>query len=166
MSSIHFIEEQKFRQWWIWIIVVIVLFIPIFTSWQLIKQSHPDALPVAIIGCTAPILVFIMLFSCKLKTEIDEYYISYRFVPFHFSAKKIYWEDVEHVYVTSYSPLRDFGGWGIRYSFRKGKAFNVSGNIGLQLILKNGKKILFGTQKKNALEDVMKILYSKKIVTT
>jgi len=39
---------------------------------------------------------------------------------------------------------------------RKGKAYNVSGNIGLQLFLKSDEKILIGTNKPMELETFLK----------
>ena len=58
-----------------------------------------------------------------------------------------------------YSPLKEYGGWGIKYGF-KGKAYNVRGNKGVKIFLKNGLNIMFGSQKKNdlakALKSVMK----------
>jgi len=39
---------------------------------------------------------------------------------------------------------------------KAGVAYNISGNMGLQLELKNGKKILLGTRKPTELEDVLK----------
>ena len=48
----------------------------------------------------------------------------------------------------TYNPIMDFGGWGYRVSWKgKGTALNVKGNKGIELILKNGKKITIGTQK-------------------
>lgn len=32
-------------------------------------------------------------------------------------------------------------------SFGRGKAFNMSGNVGIQLIFKNGDQLLIGTKK-------------------
>lgn len=48
-----------------------------------------------------------------------------------------------------YRPIKEFGGWGMRTAFngKNGKAYNVSGNVGIQLELKNGSKTLLGTQK-------------------
>ncbi len=43
---------------------------------------------------------------------------------------------------------------GIRYG-PKGTAYNVSGKIGLQLELKNGKKILIGTRKPEEIENLL-----------
>jgi hypothetical protein len=50
--------------------------------------------------------------------------------------------------------MKEFGGWGIRYGF-KSKAYNVSGNKGLQIVLKNERQILFGSQRHKELEKVM-----------
>ena len=45
-----------------------------------------------------------------------------------------------------YSPLREFGGWGYRVG-PGGKAFNMQGNMGLQLEMMGGEKLLIGTRK-------------------
>lgn len=55
---------------------------------------------------------------------------------------------MKKVYVRKYLPLREYGGWGLRWGiFGSGTAYNISGNMGIQLVLQNGKKILVGTQK-------------------
>ena len=41
---------------------------------------------------------------------------------------------------------------------RKGIAYTVSGNIGLQVELKNGKKILIGTRTGQQIEEVLRNL--------
>ena len=40
----------------------------------------------------------------------------------------------------------EYGGWGIKGKRHK-KAYTVSGNYGIQFLLKNGKMIMIGTQK-------------------
>ena len=42
-----------------------------------------------------------------------------------------------------------------------GMSYTVSGNIGLQIYFKNGKKLLIGTQRKQALEYAMEKLMQK-----
>ena len=60
---------------------------------------------------------------------------------------------IAKAYVRTYSPLGEYGGWGLRYSLSgNGMAYNVSGNKGLQLELSNGKKVLFSTNKLEELE--------------
>ena len=58
--------------------------------------------------------------------------------------------------VRKYNPIGEYGGWGIKgRGFGKGRAYNVKGNMGLQLRLQDNKKILFGTQRPDALQAAM-----------
>jgi len=43
--------------------------------------------------------------------------------------------------------MREFGGWGIRTSGDGGRAYNAYGNMGVQLVLTDGKRVLVGTQR-------------------
>jgi hypothetical protein len=101
----------------------------------------------------------------KLSTRIDEEGIQYQFYPFHFSMKKISWDKIEKVAVRTYLPMSEFGGWGLRGGFFfnkcKEKAVNISGNIGIKLILKSGKKLLIGTQKESEAKSVLETYKSK-----
>ena len=44
-----------------------------------------------------------------------------------------------------HDPRQGYGGWGVRF-IRSGRAYTVSGNLGVQLELSNGKGLLIGTQ--------------------
>jgi len=48
--------------------------------------------------------------------------------------------------VRKYKPLLEYGGYGIR-GFGNNRALNISGNTGLQLVFKDGRKLLIGTKK-------------------
>jgi len=51
-----------------------------------------------------------------------------------------------------YHPIREYGGWGVRYGGRRrGWAYNVSGNCGVQLELQDGTRILIGSQRADEL---------------
>ena len=55
-----------------------------------------------------------------------------------------------------YSPIGEFGGWGIKYGFGgAGKVYNVSGNQGLQLVYHDGSKLLIGSKRP---EEIQKII--------
>ena len=70
------------------------------------------------------------------------------FFPIHLKEHLISFDDIVSYKLRTYSPIREFGGWGIRYGFEC-KGYTVSGNKGLEITLKNGRKILFGSQKPN-----------------
>src|SRR5690606_7151954 len=84
-----------------------------------------------------------------LRTEVRADRICIRFFPIHLRYRCWSWEEIASIDVREYSPLREYGGWGIRLG-AKGWAYNVSGRIGVQLILKSGKRILIGTQEPDA----------------
>jgi len=120
--------------------------------------NHPLSNTALIIAGSLVLLIFILLSLLlglgNLTTLIDENEINLRFFPFHVSFKKYPWSAVERVEIVSYHPVADFGGWGIR-SGKKGKAYNVSGNKGLDIYFKNGKRLLIGTQNHIALTDFL-----------
>jgi hypothetical protein len=80
----------------------------------------------------------------KLLTEVKEDGVYINFVPL--SRQIMRFEDIVTCEVRTYRPLREYGGWGVRYG-RAGKAYNVSGNRGVQLKLSSGKGLLIGSQR-------------------
>jgi len=150
MAKIYFKEEQKFNQWWIWLLIAVCCGIWI---WQFVQQiimgkpfgNNPMSDLGVILTGIFPILVLLLFRLLKLETLIDEEGIKCRFMPFQRKYKTFLPLDIAKYEVKKYNPLMDYGGWGIRYG-RKGTAYNVRGNIGLYLELKNKKNFLIGTQ--------------------
>jgi len=96
---------------------------------------------------TAGVLVlvvgmFAFVASSSLTLQIDGRGVEYKFSPFINTPQLIAWKDIKSAEVVTYNPMHDYGGWGLRHS-SKGKAYNTQGDKGLQLLLQNGKKILF-----------------------
>ncbi|MDA9290132.1 hypothetical protein N9P84_04475 [Polaribacter sp.] len=154
-----FKEEQRFRQVWLMVLLGFSLLVPVgLIINEYIKDNTSmttNEFLGSLIGIIASVL---MIFIFKLSTRIDEKGIHYQFFPFHFSMKTLLWSEITKAEVRTYDPIGEYGGWGLRYSFnkKKGNAVNVSGDIGIQLTLKNGKKLLIGTQKKEAVSRVLK----------
>ena len=152
-----FKETQQFNQWWLIILLIFVLltsFYSIFQEYQNLDKSDGGRIIALIITISIILIVNIIIFSLKLKTRIDEKGITYQFFPIHLKSKIIAWSDLNKCYVRKYSPIKEYGGWGLRGRRKNvmglknyGKAYNVKGNMGIQLEFKNGKKLLFGTQE-------------------
>ncbi|MDF1518647.1 MAG: hypothetical protein RQ864_00350 [Lutibacter sp.] len=152
-----FIEEQKFTQIWLFIslaIVFVVAAIPIVKDWDTISQGNIGEILNNLGGFLVIIFIFALFNYFKLKTRIDEKGVYYQYLPFHFSYRFIPWDEIDKSYVRNYNAIFEYGGWGLKFSFRKnrGKSFTVKGNIGLQLLLTNGKHLLIGTQKKEEIQ--------------
>lgn len=106
------------------------------------------------------LLVLLLFRLAVLKITITEQGISYKFFPFHFKFHEIKYNLIDSYELITYNPIRDYGGWGIRFG-KNGKAYNVSGNQGLLLKLKTGKSVLFGTQRVDALKHAMEKMMEK-----
>ncbi len=87
----------------------------------------------------------------NLIIEIDHRNLYYSYYPFVRSKRKVAKGDIKSMEVRKYKPILEYGGWGYRISPGNGKALNIKGKWGLQLVFKNGDKLLLGTQKKEAL---------------
>lgn len=153
-----FKEEQRFTQSWLIVILVItiVITIGIVLNEFLKENTTMSSMEFWIIVLSLPLFT-LPIFFIKLITKIDENGIYYQFFPFHLSEKHIRWSEIQTANVRQYNPIQEYGGWGLKSGFRRkhGKAVNISGDIGIQLQLKNSKKILIGTQKKG---EALKVL--------
>ena len=160
-------EVQKFRQPWIWMILAIpgLLIVGLFAlaiNRQILHGqkfgNHPMSDNGLIVTFILVLLLFVLLAMlagfAKLTTLVDENGIRYRFFPFQFNFHKIGWDEMDQCNVVSYSPVREYGGWGVR-SGKNGKAYNVSGDKGLLIRLKTGKSILVGTQDDERINDFL-----------
>lgn len=160
MNKTLFKEEQQFRQWWNLLIVIASsvsgIAFSIYALYQQVvlgKQVGNEPAPNAVLVVLIVFVLFFLWFYLRLKLEvwIDNHGIHYRFFPLIFKERIISFAEIKKYEIRKYSPLGDYGGWGIKKSIRWGRAYNVSGNTGLQLYLNNGKKVLFGTQKPQAM---------------
>ena len=161
-----FIEKQRFTQWWLWLILASALIAPLTVCLYDIhyhKAAHSTSELIA--GAVVPAAIILLFMSFRLDTRIDESGVWYRFFPLQAKMGCVVWADVEKAYIRKYNPILDYGGWGIRFGLGgKGKAYNISGNIGLQLELKTGKKILFGTQQPDKIKEFLVQLVREKKV--
>ena len=152
-----FIEEQKFNQPFVLIgvsVVFIIVSITTFQNWEVINQESLGSKIGSLSGIIIILLVALLFIFLKLKTRINEMGIHYQFYPFQLKHKTIPWNLISKCALRKYEAISEYGGWGMKFSFfkKRGKCYTTKGDIGLQLELKNGKKILIGTQLKEELQ--------------
>jgi len=103
-----------------------------------------------IVGGGLPLLMY----STGLDTEVRDCGVCIRFRPLHRKWIVFGFNSIQKAEAETYSPLKDYGGWGIRYG-RRGKAYSVSGNKGVLLTLKDRKNVLIGSKNHEALSLVI-----------
>jgi len=90
----------------------------------------------------------------RLDTVIDKDGVYEQMFPFQLRFQFTPWEYIADASVIKTNPIGKFGGWGIKYGFRK-KSYTMSGCYVLQLKLNNDKKIFIGTQRPEELADFL-----------
>jgi hypothetical protein len=152
-GKILFKEEQSFVGTWMW---YLVLFITLSTIGFMISllfrsESKEEAVIGLIISVIVTGAVLVLFTVSKLILTIDSKNIYYRYPPFVNKERKLTKSAIESMGVRTYSPIMEYGGYGYRLSFKHGRALNISGDVGLQLIFKDDKRLLIGTKMPKAL---------------
>ncbi len=82
----------------------------------------------------------------KLVIEVRDDRLYIRFMPFHIEYRKFLYKDIKQYEPIIYSPIKRFGGWGIRMNLQGETAYNLNGKQALELKLRN-QTVVIGTQK-------------------
>jgi len=141
MEPFH--EEQRFEWFWaaaLWMPAAIV-------GLGLYNRVASGALLWPAFAVTVAVGVW---FSClKLVTEARDDGLFIWFV-WLWPERTIPWDQIRTIETRTYRPIRDFGGWGVRWAAR-GIVYHARGNQGVRLILASGERVLIGSQDPPAL---------------
>lgn len=160
-QEVLYAEKQKFNQWSLWLLLLgfnSIFIYGIIRQVYLNPTQESNLMPNSglIFALTISVLITLLFAIFRVDTLIKKDGIYVRFFPIHSKYKYYPWDKMTKSYIRTYSPISEYGGWGLRLNlFGKGKAYSTSGNQGLQLVLKSGEKILIGTQKP---DEIMGIL--------
>jgi hypothetical protein len=149
-----FKEKQRFNQWWLYAIFALVIVVIIGGIYKESEGFQNFEDPLFVLFSLAAFLPMAFILFLRQDTRIDSEGITTKFYPMGFSRKYFAWKEIEKVYVRKYSPLAEYGGWGIRGIGRK-KAYNSAGNLGIQIVTIDKKTFLIGTQKPDAARAVL-----------
>jgi hypothetical protein len=152
-EDIIFYEYQRLQNKWLTLsLIPINLIFFYLTISQLLLNPHweNNLLMKAIFVILNIILILLSVNTLWINmiTVINKegILVHVKLCPFYTKCKSYSWDDISRAYVRRYLPFWEYGGYGIKFG-RKGVAYNMSGNIGMQLVLQNNKRVLIGTQK-------------------
>jgi len=160
MAEILFEEVQQFKQKWVeGLLLLVNTFLIVIYFVEVIFNDHPShearmSLISSIIVCG---LITFLIRRTKLITQITPDGIQVRFAPFQRRFQRYRWADIDQLFIRTYNPLLEYGGWGLRIG-PSGSAYNASGNTGLQLVLRGNYRVLIGTEKPEILIEVLRHL--------
>lgn len=101
------------------------------------------------------LLVINIILPASLITQIRTDGIYVRFRPFQLSFQKFYWSDISEIYIRKYEALKEYFGWGFRIG-PNGTGYIVAGDTGIQIILKNGSRVLVTTQRPDEVDEALR----------
>ena len=150
-TEIIFRETQLGVKNWVLLVVVLFAIIPasIFLLFQTMEAFGSTRI-VLLSTFIFTILICSILLFIKLNITVTKDEIQYRLSTFHFSTQILSKNQIIEIENVVYNPIGEWGGWGIRMKGRD-RAYNMYGNKGVQVTLKSGKIVLFGSQKPNEL---------------
>ena len=120
----------------LWMIVLI----PLLASLTPLVLTAHERQPIEVIP---PIIILALVFGLiaymQLEYRLHFAEITFRFRPF-VRWKTVALNDYSEVQILKISPMKEFGGWGLRYGSRLGKAYTSHGKYILHFVPKDGQK--------------------------
>ena len=151
-----FIEVQKFRQPLLLLLLAVVAapFWYMVVAHFVFGAAGEAGGDLAIAWLVAGVLVPALLLRARLVTEVSPSGLRLRFPPV--VRREIPFAQIRRVEARTYRPLREFGGWGLRWGGRGRMAYNVSGNRGVEVELIDGRTVMVGSQCPDELAEALR----------
>jgi uncharacterized membrane protein (DUF485 family) len=158
-EPILFHERQRLHTWILVVMIVLGVGLPLYIAFQQLwlgkavgnKPMSNQGVAVLVPSIILPALA---MASLNLQTRLYRDRLRVRLFPFaddSFPLSRIVrWE------VRKYSATKELMGWGIRFG-SGGIAYTMRGDLGLQLILDDGSRVLVGSQRPNDLASALTI---------
>ncbi|MDR3251960.1 MAG: hypothetical protein LBT35_00090 [Tannerella sp.] len=160
---IEFYEKQRMP----WVFSLLPASSLIFCTATYMKTGLTDIWAFLIL-ILAHLAVIALLVFISMETIVNDEGVYVKMLPFQWKHKLFAWETISEAYVRQYKPLFEYGGWGMKFQIKalinRGAniSFSLSGNMGLQLVLNNGARILIGTHQPNELTAILTALNKTK----
>lgn len=171
IDKLIFKEEQYFSNFWFWVFIIVVFTafltpttVALYSQLVLDTQygENPKSTETLLIISGILLVVYmiaiVMFRQMKLVVHVRQGGVFYRYPPFILKERYFLKSEIERFEIRKYNPIREHSG------AKSGRVLSVKGRVGLQLYLKDGKKVLFGTQRPEAMRKAMiKLMASSKI---
>jgi len=140
---VHFREEQRFEWFWTAAMLVpaIIVGYGLYRQVWLGRPVGPAFLLWSALVVT--IVVPVWISQMRLVTEVRDDVLSIRFLRL-WPDRAIPWGQICHAQVRTYRPIKDYGGWGVRWAAR-GIVYHARGNRGVRMELVSGERVLIGS---------------------
>jgi len=142
MNTAPFFAERQWllRHWWP-LLLLPTLLVPLVLWLAPRNGASPPWGVFALAG-----LALGLVAGLVLDVRLDAAGAHYRLLPLQWRWRHLAWPEVARAYLRRYDPLGEYGGWGIKGTSQN-RAYNIANDEGLQLELRDGRRVLLGTQR-------------------
>ena len=156
----EFEEKSSLKIWWLYLVTAVTIFptlaVLIFDKGGLNLAALKGMYFAPVFAILLPFLIIYLVQQNKLTLKINAEGVSFRYLPFHFKPNRFRWMSIEKAYIRKYDAFSEYGGYGVKtrlwFKF-KDKAYLLNDKSkGLQLEFKNGKKLLFSSNRIDEME--------------
>jgi hypothetical protein len=141
----YFSEEQRFRQVWLWAALAASSAVSL-ERWR--RRGGWVPAPGVLVSAAS-----LGWFAWgRLAVRVGPGALEVRFAPF--VRRRVPLREVVSWQAVTYRPVRDYGGWGIRWR-PGGWAYTVSGERGVRIRLRDGGELLVGSRRPEELADAI-----------
>jgi hypothetical protein len=149
--------EYEERSGWPWWVHSLLLLVFLAVVWPLIGLGGEDggerasapgrARPafLLLVGMGFPLLFYTFMGSLRTRVFSDAVEMSWGLAGV--IRKRIPLEEIREARSVTYSPLREFGGWGIRAGGHGKTAWNIRGDQAVLLVLGDGTRFYLGSDR-------------------
>ncbi len=89
----------------------------------------------------------------RLVLEVTDAEVLIRYRPF--SRRAIALVDIQQIQARQYNAVKEYGGWGVKGWSKEKMAYNLSGDRGVELTLRDGRRVMLGSQRADELAAVI-----------
>lgn len=151
----YFEESQYQRRAMPWLLVAAIWGLTLSHVYQHGITHHNGLLTVAML--LPALAITLLLYRLKLSIYIDRNGLSYKMSPFHRKYSHIDFHDIMHTSLRAYNRGKTFRGWGWGISLGSNyKSYTIDGFSGIEIMLKNGKKIFFGSARAKEMQALLR----------
>ncbi len=152
-----FQEVQSFNappaNWLLLAILALMAGLSVYTLTDYFRSPGSDHAPLVsgVATLIAAIVTWLLLNHCRMETDVRTDGLFIRFRPFIWNWKRIETANMVRHRAVTYSPLWEYGGWGIRIGWKR-RAYNPSGTRGVRIEFDDGRHVLIGSAKSEQLD--------------
>jgi hypothetical protein len=141
-----YLAYEEITPWpvWIWPIVVGSFLAGTWAVWRETSPTSATAVTSSVaVLVMGPLAMWALVGSLRVRVTHSSLLIG--FGRLQWIQKHLPFSEITGIEPVRYSPIREFGGWGVRFGWGGKRAWTIRGNGAVRLTLRDGKQLYVGS---------------------